>query len=157
MTALAQLAIGIFRFPLATWFILISGCAQVDSQRVPRFEDYPVSEIFKGTPAIPKLRTPLEQSYADEIKAGVEYGYVVVRDGKKERGPNFAGDQIVIHWGCGAPCMRMAVVDSRSGEVHLPPISYPGHGVPSFEFPCCIVKTTILKTRSCSFGRTATS
>ena len=25
---------------------------------IPRFEDYPATEIFKGTPAIPQITTP---------------------------------------------------------------------------------------------------
>src|SRR6185437_5911877 len=49
---------------------------------LPQFKDYPASEIFSGTPAAPKLVTPLEQDYAARIRGGVEKGYGVFRDGK---------------------------------------------------------------------------
>jgi hypothetical protein len=113
---------------------LCSGHAQ-DRLRLPRFEDYSVTEVFTGKPATPKLVTPQDQSYADQIRDGVENGYGVFRDSKEQKGPNFAGNLIVIQWGCGAPCLRMAVVDARTGEVHYPPISFEGVGKPSFDLP----------------------
>src|SRR5581483_1133129 len=30
---------------------------------------------------------------------------------------------MVVQWGCGAPCMMMALVDANTGVVHLPPLS----------------------------------
>jgi hypothetical protein len=59
----------------------------------------------------------------------------VLRDGKEQKGPNFAGSLIVIQWGCGAPCLRMAIVNARTGEVYSPPISINGVGVQSFDLP----------------------
>jgi hypothetical protein len=75
------------------------------------------------------------QSYADQIRDGVERGYGVFRGGKEEKGANFAGHLIVIQWGCGSPCMRMAVVDARTGDVYYPPISFDGVGAQSFDLP----------------------
>jgi hypothetical protein len=119
----------VIRIRLAALLLLLVGCAwpQTHSSALPRFEDYPAREIYAGTLAAPKLATPLEQTYADRITVGVD------AEGKK--GPNFAGDLIVIQWSCGAPCVRMAVVDARSGEVHNPPISASGIGAWSFDLP----------------------
>ena len=116
-------------------FLAGAGWALGRTGAVPRFEDYPVSEVFVGTPAVPKFVTPLEQSYADQIRDGVEQGYGVFRDGKEDKGANFAGHLIVIQWGCGSPCMRMAVVDARTGDIYYPPISFDGIDKQSFDLP----------------------
>jgi hypothetical protein len=116
--------------------LFLAGCAWAQTHREQlRFEDYHVSEILTGTPAAPKLLTPLEQRYADQIRDGMEKGYGVFRDGKVQKGPNFAGNLVVIQWGCGAPCMRMAIVDARTGDVYYPPISLSGVGARSFDLP----------------------
>src|SRR5579864_5393657 len=83
--------------------------AQTHPGALPRFEDYPARDIFNGISATPKLATPLEQTYADQIRDGVENGYGVFRDGKEQKGPNFSGRLVVIQWACGAPCLRMAI------------------------------------------------
>ena len=130
--------------PVWLFLFLAGGLgAQEHSSALPRFEDYQVSQIFTGTPAGPKLVTPLEQSYADQIKDGVEKGYGVFRDRKEQPGPNFAGNLIVIQWGCGAPCMRMAIVDARTGELYYPPISFNGVGARSFELPLLTVGNSV--------------
>jgi hypothetical protein len=41
-------------------------------------------------------------------------------DGAK-KGPNFAGHFTVVTWGCGTACLRLAIVDARSGRVSFPP------------------------------------
>jgi hypothetical protein len=125
--------------------LLVAGCvwAQTHSGTVPRFEDYPASEVFTGAPAAPKLVTSPEQNYADQIRDGVEKGYGVFRDSKEQKGPNFAGNLIVIQWGCGAPCLRMAIVDARSGEVYYPPISINGVGARSFDLPLLMIGDSV--------------
>lgn len=89
----------------------------------PRFEDYPVKEIFKGSPASPILVTPEQRLFRTRIREGVTKGVGVWRDGKSQPGPNFAGHYIVVRWMCGSPCGMMAVVDASNGQVHGPPIS----------------------------------
>jgi len=125
--------------------LLVAGSvwAQTHSGTVPRFEDCPASEVFTGTPAAPKLVTPPEQNYGNQIRDGVEKGYGVFRDGKEQKGPNFAGNLIVIQWGCGAPCLRMAIVDARSGEVYYPPISINGVGARSFDLPLLMIGDSV--------------
>jgi len=129
----------------AAALFLVAGCvwAQTRSGAPPRFEDYPASEIFSGTPTAPKLAPPAEQSYAEQIRDGVEKGYGVFRDSKEQRGPNFAGNQIVIQWGCGAPCLRMAIVDARTGDVYYPPISINGVGARSFDLPLLMIGDSV--------------
>ena len=124
---------------------------QSHSNALPRFEDYKVSEIFTGAAAVPKLVTPLEQGYADQIKDGVERGYGVFRDRKEQKGPNFAGHLIVIEWGCGAPCIRMAIVDARTGEVYYPPIAFNGVGARSFDLPLLTVGESVPRNPEVQF------
>jgi len=129
----------------ASVLLFLAGCAwaQPHSRALPQFKDYPASEIFSGTPAAPKLVTPLEQDYAARIRGGVEKGYGVFRDGKEKKGPNFAGDMIVVQWGCGSPCMRMALVNARTGDVYYPPISLNRVGAPSFDLPLLIIGESV--------------
>ncbi len=142
MTVLARPGI---RIRPASLFFLLAGCvwAQAHSGALPRFEEYPASEMFIGTPAALKLTTPVEQNYAEQIRDGVEKGYGVFRDSKEQKGPNFAGNLIVIQWGCGAPCLRMAIVDARSGDVYYPPISINGVGARSFDLPLLMIGDSV--------------
>jgi hypothetical protein len=114
-------------------FLLLLLCgvtAHGQSSSRPRFEDYPATESFSGTPAVPKLKPGAERSVGDVhqnmgevIRDGVQKGWGVFRDGKEQPGPNFAGNMIVIQWPCGAPCMRMAIVNAKTGDVYYPPIT----------------------------------
>lgn len=116
--------------------LLSVGClsAQNHSGLVPRFEDYPAGAIFKGTPAALNLATSAERDYAEQISDE----YTVFREGKEAQGPNFAGSLFVVRWGCGAPCVRMAIVDAQTGRVHYPPISINGVGAQSFDLPLLV-------------------
>jgi hypothetical protein len=89
---------------------------------LPRFEDYLVTDIFRGVPAAPQLVTPRERMYRTVIRQGVAKGIGVMCDGKEQAGPNFAGHYIVVVWNCGVPCNMMAVVDARTGSVYPPPL-----------------------------------
>jgi hypothetical protein len=77
---------------------------------------------------MPKLKAEVEQSVGDVqrslgevIRDGVRKGWGVFRNGKEQTGPNFAGNMIVIQWPCGAPCLGMAIVSAKTGEVYFPP------------------------------------
>lgn len=133
------------RIRSAVLWLLLPACvwAQTHSGTVPRFKDYPAGETFTGVPVTPKLATPLEQSYSEQIRDGVEKGYGVFRDSKEQKGPNFAGNLIVIQWGCGAPCMRMAIVDARTGDLYYPPISFNGSGTRSFDLPLLTIGDSV--------------
>lgn len=96
----------------------------------PRFEDYPAGENYKDAPADFKLHKPLAKKYADEIRDGVTDAH--------DR-TNFAGHLIVAKWACGAPCLRMAIVDARTGKLYYPPITFEGAGTESFDLPLLVV------------------
>ena len=49
----------------------------------------------------------------------------------------------MIQWGCGAPCMRMSMVDARTGELYYPPISFNGVGARSFDLPLLTVGKSV--------------
>jgi hypothetical protein len=69
-------------------------------------EDYPVSKIFSGKPAAPKLVTSGQRRFR-----------TMIRDGAK-KGTNFAGHYVIAEWGCGTGCEQIAVVDARAGDVY---------------------------------------
>jgi hypothetical protein len=116
---------------LAPLIVAQSVGAQPHSTPLPRFEDYPVKELFKESPHPPIIVTPEQHLYRTRIRQGVEKGWGVWTNGEwgKEQnrpGPNFAGHYIVIVWGCGAPCLMMAICDARTGAVYNPPLSWTG-------------------------------
>ena len=84
-------------------------CAQIAApqspQPLPKFEDFPASEVFKGPPAIPILRTKLQRTYR-----------TMIRDAAKD-GPNFAGRYTIASAGCGSGCVVNALVDEKTGQV----------------------------------------
>ncbi|MBI3935017.1 MAG: hypothetical protein HY316_10025 [Acidobacteria bacterium] len=103
-----------------------------------RFEDYPAGDIFRGTPAAPKIVEPWVRMYRIRIREGISKGSGVhhydepqVRldrieaypRGNQYNGPNFAGHYFVVTWGCGTGCLRMAVVDAITGKIYPPPLS----------------------------------
>lgn len=104
------------RFTRAAWVILpltvaVAAHAPDPSQRrLPRFEDYPVREVYRGRPA------PVDLASAP----GAQRFRTVLREGAA-RGPNFAGRYTVVEWGCGSPCHAFAIVDARTGRVYFVP------------------------------------
>ena len=124
----------------SVWFVLGGVAAgQTQPGALPRFEDYPVKETSIGALALPKLVRPMERKYSQEITDGVQNGYGVFREGKEQKGANFAGSLIVIQWGCGAPCKRMVIVNATTGDIYYPPISFSGVGTKSFDLPLLMV------------------
>lgn len=107
---------------------------------LPKFQDYPVTEVFNGTPHPPLLLTPEQRLFRTRIRDGAEKGWGVWVNGEwtKEQnkpGPNFAGNYIVIVWGRGAGCIRMVVVDAETGTVYNPPLSEGDFALPILMFP----------------------
>jgi hypothetical protein len=111
-----------------------SGSAQVQSGRLPRFEDYPVTNIYKGKPAKPIISTPQARMFRTVVREGVDKGWGVLTNGfAGSKGPNFAGKMIAIQWGCGSPCLQMAMVDAETGRIYFPPINW-GGGLKTTDF-----------------------
>jgi hypothetical protein len=123
------------RWSTMVFVMSLSAAAQAKAPKqtavhVPRFKDYLVTDIFHGTPVAPHLATPTERLFRTRIRDGVTKGLGVMREGKEQPGPNFAGHYIVIEWGCGSPCGMMAIVDALTGKVYTPPISPEGFMLP---------------------------
>ena len=93
------------------WACLVS-TAQAQELTSPRFEDYPVSERFRGTPAPVNLRSARGASmFRTKLREGAQ------------KGPNFAGHYTVITWGCGSDCRSVAIFDARTGRVYFAPFT----------------------------------
>jgi hypothetical protein len=73
--------------------------------QAPTFEQSKVTEKITGKPAAPVLRTQMQRTFRTVIREAAE------------KGPNFAGHYTLAEWGCGAGCMSMAIVDSRTGQM----------------------------------------
>jgi hypothetical protein len=91
--------------------------AQVFAQdkALPKFEDFKVTEVFKGPPASPNLRTPGQRMFRTRIREGAKGG------------PNFAGRYAVAEWGCGSTCVSIAVIDEKNGAVYDGPFVILGY------------------------------
>lgn len=77
--------------------------ADWNPQQPPRFEQYPVEQVFTGTPA-PVVITPERNSVGNRIR------------GMEAAMPNFAGHYRLTLWGHGAGCVTGAVVDVQNGQ-----------------------------------------
>ncbi|HLJ16584.1 MAG TPA: hypothetical protein VKV15_18960 [Bryobacteraceae bacterium] len=130
-----------------------SAPAQTYSKPLPKFEDYPIKEVFNQPPRAPILTTREQHRFRTRIREGVEKGWGVWSNGEwgKEQnkpGPNFAGHYIAIVWGCGAPCLMMVVCDARTGVVYNPPLSWTrGIALPLLVFPNSVAKNANLEFR----------
>lgn len=76
----------------------------------PTFAEFPVTKVFRGKPASPKLATKDQRMFRTMIRMG----------GENPETLNFAGHYTVPQWGCGTDCSQFAVVDSISGRVYGP-------------------------------------
>lgn len=78
-------------------------------EKLPRYEDFPVSKIFRGKPARPLLaRNPQARNFRTRLKEGAL------------KGPNFAGHYTIVTWGCGSGCQQLAIIDAQTGRVYFP-------------------------------------
>jgi hypothetical protein len=78
----------------------------------PRFEDYPVREVYRGPVAPVRLDSRTARMFRTRLRED------------SRAGPNFAGRYAVVVWGCGTGCAQMGVVDSKTGRVYFPPVEY---------------------------------
>lgn len=96
-------------FHLSICFVMLTLSARVSAQdRLPRFEDYHVREVFNGKYAAPRINFPKAREYRTALK---EYG---------KGPPDFAGHYRVVDIGCGADCVFIFVVDVVTGRVYYP-------------------------------------
>jgi hypothetical protein len=78
----------------------------------PRFENYPVREVYKGPVAVVRLDSRRARMFRTRLRED------------SRGGPNFAGRYAVVVWGCGTGCAQMGIVDSKTGRVYFPPLEY---------------------------------
>lgn len=72
----------------------------------PRFEDYPVPEIYKGErAAVDTSNTSPWRPYRSNLRRA------------QEKGPNFAGRYTIAQWNCGLRCTQIVVLDTASGKI----------------------------------------
>ena len=72
----------------------------------PRFEDFRVVSKFRGQPVPVNLAShPEARTFRTVLREGAA------------QGPNFAGHDTVVTWGCGTACQMVAVVDAGDGKV----------------------------------------
>lgn len=74
--------------------------------RPPQFDDFPVQQVFHGTPAPVNLRSnPQAPAYRTRLKKAASGG------------PDFAGHYTVAEWGCGSNCQAHSFIDAKNGAV----------------------------------------
>ena len=86
--------------------------AQGAQRPAPRFEDYPVREVYRGPVSPVRIDSRQARMFRTRLREGARGG------------PNFAGRYTVVIWGCGTGCAQMGVVDAATGRVYFPPVEY---------------------------------
>ena len=81
----------------------------------PKFDEFKVVEKFTGKAAAPILQTRMQKTFRKTIVDAAQ------------QGPNFAGHYTLAEWGCGAGCVSMAVVDSKTGRAFDGPFNLLGY------------------------------
>jgi hypothetical protein len=86
-----------------------------EEARMPRFEAYPVTETFTGTPAPVVLDSVGGVDSTDER---AREAAAVLREAAA-KGPNFAGHYTAVSWVDSAGDRSFAVIDARTGRVTM--------------------------------------
>jgi len=90
---------------------------------LPRFEDYPVQEKFKGPPAKPVLSSEEAKLFRTLINEGAKTG------------PDFAGHYTAVIVGCGTSCGTLFIVDAKNGRVfYQPDVDIIGYNQPELDY-----------------------
>ena len=85
--------------------MVVTLLAQQQKSARPDFKDFAVKQIYKGTPAKPKLSKD-QRAFRTRIREGATSPV------------QFAGHYTVPDWGCGAGCIYFVIVDSITGNVY---------------------------------------
>jgi len=93
-----------------------------NKERLPRFEDFPVSEKFEGTPAQIDFSSDSVgfKIFKDKLPFGA--WKEVIAEGVKE-GPNFAGHYRVFKVSCGTMCQIGIIINLKTGVIYDLPTS----------------------------------
>lgn len=106
--------------------LFLAASPQIDDgaalRAAPRFPQYPVAG-YGGKLSEPQIVTSEQRRFRTVLRWAVSRGYGVVDGGTEHEriGPNFAGHYVLVHWGCGLPCMEAAVIDAKDGRVRRLP------------------------------------
>lgn len=93
-------------------FLACNAILSADQARKhPQFSDFPVKEIYRGNPAVPRLVTQSQRMFRTKIRLGAKANV------------EFAGHYTVPRWGCGTGCNGFVIVDSITGTVYEVPFS----------------------------------
>jgi hypothetical protein len=87
--------------------IALGNCRSKD--KFPKFEQFPVAEVFRSKVHAPVLKTRIAHMYRSQIRWAMKDGV------------NFAGHYVVARWGCGTGCAQFVIVDAITGNVIEPP------------------------------------
>jgi hypothetical protein len=71
----------------------------------PQFSDFPIASVYIGRHALPDLSTSLARQFRTRLTDAARMA------------PNFAGQYIVVTWGCGTGCGMGAIVNAGTGKV----------------------------------------
>ena len=93
------------------WILALSTGPEQNSQKLPKFEDFPVTKAWTGPPAAVKLTSQEERLFRTALREAAK------------QPPNFAGHFRFVSWGCGTNCLGGAVIDLETGEVVQPPLA----------------------------------
>ena len=97
---------------------IVQAVGQVAAQDrpLPKFEDFNVTEVYKGPPAQPVLSSAYARAFRTRIREAAA------------KGPNFAGHYTIAQWGCGSTCVSIATINEKTGVVFDGPFSILGFG-----------------------------
>ena len=76
-----------------------------NSWRPPKFVDYPVDKIYSGPPAQLVMSDEFPRDYRARFSDGL--------NGK----PDFAGEYVLVSWGCGTSCIVQSFINKRTGRI----------------------------------------
>ena len=110
----------VFALVLAGYFYFTKTTHQEEPSIPPQFKNFPVSEIYKGTPAP-----------ADLASSPIGHTFRTILTEEAKTGPNFAGHYTVVEWGCGSECQNFAIVDAITGKIYSP--SFPSENGQEFD------------------------
>jgi len=71
-----------------------------------KFQDFATQSVYNGRPARPLLVTETDRLFRTTIRRAAQ------------KGPNFAGQYAIVHWGCGSSCFSFVIVDVATGRVY---------------------------------------
>ncbi|MFM0646936.1 hypothetical protein PQR14_21645 [Paraburkholderia bryophila] len=94
------------RLFLALFVLAMCGIGRTFADEpLPRFDAFPVENVFNGQPAKVKIISARDRKFATRLRQ---------LSGQK---PNYAGHYTLASWGCGASCIMTVAIDAKTGGV----------------------------------------